>query len=105
MNAHNTFKVPAGKLIKVQLDFDPALNTIRSVKIMGDFFVYPEEALEKIEQQLSGCVLAKEALSRTIMECIAKNAIEVYGMTPEYLADAILGCVAVSDSAIVSSQQ
>ena len=46
------YKVPGGKLLRI--DADIVENAIRDIKIHGDFFMHPEEGIEKIEDALKG---------------------------------------------------
>jgi lipoate---protein ligase len=45
-----SIKVTGGKLLKVILDYDGEI--IKRVKFTGDFFIYPEDALERLESRL-----------------------------------------------------
>jgi hypothetical protein len=47
------YKVEGGKLLRVQANIKGGI--IRDIKIRGDFFVYPETAIFKIEDFLKGC--------------------------------------------------
>ena len=49
---HGEFKMPGGKL--VQVDFRIAKHRLVDVEVSGDFFLYPEEALEAITSSLEG---------------------------------------------------
>lgn len=93
MKANNVLKVPSGKLIKVELDFDPDNKIINSVKITGDFFLHPEETLEELEAMLKNAKLHRATLYRIIGEFLHSNKVELFGFTPDYLVDAILGCI------------
>ena len=53
----NIFK--AGKLIKIDLQYDEA---IREIKIHGDFFLYPEDAIDKLQHQLIGTRVDRQAI-------------------------------------------
>jgi hypothetical protein len=86
--AHNVYK--SQKLIRVMLEYDETENTINSITIAGDFFVYPEEALESLEANLIGTKLEREALKQEIDKCL-KNS-EAYGFDSASLTEAILGC-------------
>ena len=86
--AHNVYK--SQKLIRIMLEYDETENTINWVTIAGDFFVYPEEALESLEASLIGTKLEKEILKQEIDKCL-KNS-EAYGFDSSSLTDAILGC-------------
>jgi hypothetical protein len=86
--AHNVYK--SQKLIRVMLEYDEIENTINWITIAGDFFLYPEEALETLEAGLIGTKLDRETLKQEIDNCL-KNS-EVYGFDSTSLTEAILGC-------------
>ena len=86
--AHNVYK--SQKLIRIMLEYDETENTINWITIAGDFFLYPEEALEILEAALIGTKLDREALKQEIDKCL-KNS-EVYGFDSMSLTEAILGC-------------
>jgi lipoate---protein ligase len=86
--AHNVYK--SQKLIRVMLEYDETENTINSITIAGDFFFYPEEALETLEADLVGTKLERDALKQEIDKCL-KNS-EAYGFDSTSLTEAILGC-------------
>ena len=46
------YKVPGGKLIRVRVVHNNGI--IESVRFNGDFFMHPEEAMEELEEMLSG---------------------------------------------------
>jgi hypothetical protein len=56
--AHNIYKTQ--KLIRVMLEYDETENTINRIIITGDFFLYPEEALETLETVLIGTRLSNK---------------------------------------------
>jgi hypothetical protein len=86
--AHNIYK--SEKLIRVSLEYDETKNTINWITIAGDFFLYPEEALETLEADLTGKKLERETLKQEIDNCL-KNS-EAYGFDSTSLTEAILGC-------------
>ncbi len=86
--AHNTYK--SEKLIRIMLEYDEIENTISSITISGDFFLYPEEALEILEANLVGKRLEKETLKQEIDNFL--KDIEVYGFNSTSLTEAIVGC-------------
>jgi N-acetylglutamate synthase/N-acetylornithine aminotransferase len=86
--AHNVYK--SQKLIRIMLEYDEVENTINWITIAGDFFLYPEEALETLETGLIGTRLDREAIKQEIDNCL-KNS-EVYGFDSTSLTEAILGC-------------
>jgi lipoate-protein ligase A len=64
---------------------------INSVRITGDFFLYPEESLEDLEAQLKGTRLDKDELKIKIDKCLSDS--EAFGFDSESVSDAILGCL------------
>ncbi|HEY9246128.1 MAG TPA: hypothetical protein VIO11_04700 [Candidatus Methanoperedens sp.] len=58
-------KVKEGKLVKVEIEYD---SNIKKVKITGDFFMIPEEVVDKIEKSMLG--LEKDVSMETIVERI-----------------------------------
>lgn len=86
--AHNVYK--SQKLIRIVLEYDEIGNTINWITIAGDFFLYPEEALETLEAGLIGIRLDRETIKQEIDNCL-KNS-EVYGFDSTSLTEAILGC-------------
>ena len=88
--AHNIYKTQ--KLIRVMLEYDETENIINRIIITGDFFLYPEEALETLETGLIGTRLERKTLKQEIDNCLDNT--EVYGFDSMSLTDAILGCKA-----------
>lgn len=91
---HNIYK--AEKLLRILLEYEEDqgqknIRTIDSIRITGDFFVYPEDSLEKLEKHLKGIRLEKEMLKKEIDICL--NKAEPFGFDSESLADAIMGCL------------
>jgi lipoate---protein ligase len=90
--ARNIYKTQ--KLIKILLEYndqEDSKKIINSIKITGDFFLYPEESLEYLEDQLKGTILDKVKLKEKIDKCL-KNS-EAFGFDSESMVAAILGCV------------
>lgn len=92
--AYNTYK--AEKLIKILLEYEEdhhqeIVRTINSIRITGDFFLYPEESLEDLELQLKGTRLDKSKLKEKIDACLSKS--EAFGFDSESMSDAIMGCL------------
>jgi lipoate---protein ligase len=86
--AHNVYK--SRKLIRVMLEYNETENTINSVTIAGDFFLYPEETLETLEADLIGTKLQRDTLKQVIDKCL-KNS-QAFGFDSTSLTEAILGC-------------
>lgn len=87
----NILKVPNGKLLKIFLEYEN--DKIASVKITGDFYVYPEESIELLEKDLADNTLEKSSLLKTIEGFIKEHEVEFFGVTADALADAIMGAV------------
>jgi lipoate-protein ligase A len=62
-------KVPGGKLLCVDAEF--TLGRISRIRITGDFFLHPEEALDDIEKALVG-IRPEEAAAR-VSETLARR--------------------------------
>jgi hypothetical protein len=93
MQSKSVYKVPNGKLLKIFLDYNEEKNSINSIRITGDFFAYPEEAIELIENELINTSLKRELLLDKIKSEINKNNIEFIGLNAEGLTDGILMCL------------
>lgn len=92
--AYNTYK--AEKLIKITLEYEEDhhqenVRTINSIRITGDFFLYPEDSLEDLELQLKGTRLDKPKLKEKIDACLSNS--EAFGFDSESMSDAIMGCL------------
>jgi lipoate---protein ligase len=90
--ARNIYKTQ--KLIKILLEYNDQEDSkkfINSIKITGDFFLYPEESLEDLEAQLKGTLLDRYKLKEKIDKCLENS--EAFGFDTESMVAAILGCV------------
>ena len=89
MECQSKYKVPGGKLIEIRLIHEN--GTVISLKIIGDFFLLPEEKLGLIEKSIEGMKI--NADERDIASRIAKVAsderIEMIGIDPANIAKAI----------------
>ena len=92
MQSKSIYKVPNGKLLKISLDYDEKDNSINKIKIMGDFFAYPEESIESMENELKNMSLEKESLIKKINSIIKDYNIEFIGLHAEGLTEGILMC-------------
>ena len=79
-------KVKGGKLIKCTLELDE--GKIKRIKITGDFFMYPEDAIEKLEKALQGIQFDEKEISRKVKEAL--NGVELIGATMEDFVDVIM---------------
>ena len=92
MQSKSIYKVPNGKLLKISLDYDEKNNSINKINIMGDFFAYPEESIESMENELKNTILEKESLIKKINSIIKGYNIEFIGLHVEGLTEGILMC-------------
>lgn len=93
MQSKSIYKVPNGKLLKIFLEFDEKKNSIKNITITGDFFAYPEEAIETMEDNLKNTLLNREILLKKINSIIKRNNIEFIGLNSEGLTEGILMCL------------
>jgi hypothetical protein len=93
MNSKSIYKIPKGKLLKINLTYNEKTNNIESVKITGDFFVYPEEAIEILEEELKNIKIEKSILFEKIQSVIKEHEIELIGIDIEGLTEGILMCL------------
>ena len=78
-------------LIEVEIDIKD--NRISTLKITGDFFIYPEEALENIEQELIDIIIDKEQLENKIAGIYEQQQISTPGITIDDWVSVILKAV------------
>jgi len=92
MQSKSIYKVPNGKILKIFLEYDEKCNLINEIKITGDFFVYPEEAIELMENKLKNMLLEREHLLKKIRSIIKERDIQFIGLDAEGLTEGILMC-------------
>lgn len=89
---HYVYK--SSKLIHILLEHLEKTSTqdytISSIMITGDFFVYPEENLDKLEASLIGTELNKHAVKQKILRWLRES--QAFGFDSESLTEAIIGC-------------
>ncbi|WP_055490848.1 biotin/lipoate A/B protein ligase family protein [Streptomyces sp. TP-A0356] len=85
---HGEYKVPGGKLVVVDLDDHDGV--LRDVRVAGDFFLEPDEALPAIDRALEGAPVTAEAaeLAERIEAGLPEGTV-MYGLTPEGVAVAV----------------
>lgn len=85
---HGAFKTPGGKL--VQVDFDLEDERLVNVVVSGDFFLYPEEAINAITAAIDGSPANLSREERVVAIAAAIPAgVEWLGSSPDALATAI----------------
>ena len=77
-----------GKIVKINLSYKEESQIIKSIKITGDFFIYPEEVIEELEQGLCGIKLEKEDLENK-MKLILEDS-KIFGFDIDSLVKMIL---------------
>ena len=85
---HGEYKTPGGKLVVV--DFETEEDKLKNVVLSGDFFLYPEEALEQLTKALEGLDTdrVEVEIAETVRMALPRNA-ELLGSSPEAIAAAV----------------
>jgi hypothetical protein len=92
MRFQSVYKVPQGKLLKISLEYNEKNNIIKEIQITGDFFAYPEEAIERMEAELKNTLFERSHLLKKIRSIIHENNIQFIGVDAEGLTQGILMC-------------
>ncbi|MBU3902094.1 MAG: lipoate--protein ligase family protein [Candidatus Thermoplasmatota archaeon] len=74
------YKVKGGKLLRCSLRMDN--HVISSIKITGDFFMYPEEKIESLEEMLTGVEMNEASVIEKINDFFNSN-VQVVGADAE----------------------
>jgi len=82
------YKTPGGKLVAV--DADIVDGRLQGVVLHGDFFLYPDEALEPLTAALEGIALGDDAatIAARVQAALPAGA-ELLGASPEGIAIAV----------------
>lgn len=93
MEGKSSRKVPGGKLVRATVRYRD--GTIQKVRLTGDFFLYPEDALERIEEALTGKPVDTDrvALSEAVEYALEDAEAELVGVGPDDIAIAVLDAV------------
>ncbi len=84
----SSYKIPGGKLVQVKLGISS--GKITEVKILGDFFLHPEETLVKIEESLIGSIADETSIENMIAQTLAKSDATFIGATAADIAKTIM---------------
>lgn len=78
----NTITRKFGKLLRLDVNYG---DHIEQLKITGDFFLHPEDTLEKIVSELTGVALPfiKNDLITKVKFILADNEAELIGISAE----------------------
>lgn len=85
---HGEYKVPGGKLVVA--DFDVSEGRLRDVRISGDFFLEPDDALEVMDRALEGA--AADLSARRFAELVQNalpDGVQMYGVSPQAVGVAV----------------
>jgi hypothetical protein len=80
------YKAPKG-MIKVELQISG--NRISNISLGGDFFMYPEDALERLEQSLVGTKFERGELMKAV-ERFYESGVQTPMVEPRHWVEAIL---------------
>ncbi|MES9510090.1 biotin/lipoate A/B protein ligase family protein [Streptomyces sp. NPDC000609] len=85
---HGEYKVPNGKLVVVDLDIEEGV--LRNVRVAGDFFLEPDEAILSIDGALEGAPASTDAagLAARITAALPESAV-MFGLTAEGVGIAV----------------
>lgn len=92
MDGFSVKKVPGGKLIKIRLNFSEKID---SIKLMGDFFLHPEDTVFELEKVLTG-LNANESLefySSKLENVLHLNNAELFGISSNDLAETLMEAI------------
>ncbi len=88
-NSSSVYK--SKKLIQISLSYEEKNHEIHSIKITGDFFLYPEDSLELLETNLIGVKVDRNILRKKIEESLIDS--QTFGFDSESLTEAIIQCI------------
>jgi hypothetical protein len=79
------------KLIHILLEHTTTQDcSISSIRITGDFFVYPEESLDNLETSLVGTILERHYVRQKIEQWLQRS--QAFGFDSDSMTEAIIGC-------------
>ncbi|MFJ8650301.1 lipoyl protein ligase domain-containing protein [Streptomyces sp. NPDC093546] len=85
---HGEYKVPGGKLITVDLDAEDGV--LRRVRVAGDFFLEPDDALDAIDRALEGAPADTDASGLAArIDAALPPGTEMFGLTSEGVGVAV----------------
>ena len=84
------FKAPKG-VIKVELEL--AGDKISRISLSGDFFMYPEDALEGLERALVGIEADRESLLAAVQKFYSSTGVQTPMVEPAHWVEAIMRAV------------
>ena len=82
------YKPKNEKLLRIILQYDN--DRIQQVKIFGDYFLYPEEAIFEIEQGLTGVKLKRDEILDVLKNKFKELGVTAIGISEESICEGIL---------------
>ena len=76
------------KLVRISVEFNESI--IADIHISGDFFIYPEYAIDIIENALRGIVADTTLIQQTLHKVITSNNIELVGISVATIVQGIM---------------
>ena len=75
-------------MLKITVEFD---DVIDDVKIMGDFFLHPEESIKDLEKNLFGIMsdADEKTITSILNDVIEEKNIQLIGVTAQSIAETI----------------
>jgi len=82
-------KIPGGKGIRLEIEYD---SSITKARITGDFFLFPEESILKIEEALVGISIPikKEDAKGLVEAALKKSNASLVGVSAEDIAEMLV---------------
>ncbi len=83
-----TKKIPNGKMLSVHADRE---NSLLKIKITGDFFLFPEEKILTLEEEINKLRfdIEYDLLEKKITQIINNNKIQIIGFSASDLSKII----------------
>ena len=83
----HTEKVPGGKLVRVKVSIEENTGELKSVQVLGDFFLHPEDFVTEIEALLKGSLdEEEEKIAVRLDELIKGGNAQLIGVDAEAIA-------------------
>ncbi|MFF8606028.1 biotin/lipoate A/B protein ligase family protein [Streptomyces sp. NPDC015346] len=85
---HGEYKIPGGKLVTVDLDAEDGV--LRNVRVAGDFFLEPDEAILAVDRALEGAPADTDASGLAArIDAALPPGTEMFGLTTEGIGVAV----------------
>lgn len=81
-----SYKVPNGKMLNVDIEIEQ--NKIKEIKLTGDFFIFPNEAIKDIENFLKDTPINQ--INKNLSNFLKENSIEIIGFSPQDIENLII---------------